>query len=489
KQQLPPKKKRRVGTTVHCDYLNRPHKSIHRRRTDPMVTLSSILESIINDMRDLPNTYPFHTPVNAKVVKDYYKIITRPMDLQTLRENVRKRLYPSREEFREHLELIVKNSATYNGPKHSLTQISQSMLDLCDEKLKEKEDKLARLEKAINPLLDDDDQVAFSFILDNIVTQKMMAVPDSWPFHHPVNKKFVPDYYKVIVNPMDLESIRKNISKHKYQSRESFLDDVNLILANSVKYNGPESQYTKTAQEIVNVCYQTLTEYDEHLTQLEKDICTAKEAALEEAELESLDPMTPGPYTPQPPDLYDTNTSLSMSRDASVFQDESNMSVLDIPTATPEKQVTQMRQGRGRLGEEDSDVDIEGYDDEEEDGKPKTPAPEGEDGDGDLADEEEGTVQQPQASVLYEDLLMSEGEDDEEDAGSDEEGDNPFSAIQLSESGSDSDVGSGGIRPKQPRMLQENTRMDMENEESMMSYEGDGGEASHGLEDSNIRYQ
>lgn len=119
KQQLPPKKKRRVGTTVHCDYLNRPHKSIHRRRTDPMVTLSSILESIINDMRDLPNTYPFHTPVNAKVVKDYYKIITRPMDLQTLRENVRKRLYPSREEFREHLELIVKNSATYNGPKHS----------------------------------------------------------------------------------------------------------------------------------------------------------------------------------------------------------------------------------------------------------------------------------------------------------------------------------------------------------------------------------
>lgn len=31
----------------------------------------------------------------------------------------------------------------------------------------------------------------------------------SWPFHHPVNKKFVPDYYKVIVNPMDLENIRK----------------------------------------------------------------------------------------------------------------------------------------------------------------------------------------------------------------------------------------------------------------------------------------
>nr|XP_033801417.1 transcription initiation factor TFIID subunit 1 isoform X1 [Geotrypetes seraphini] len=485
KQQLPPKKKRRVGTTVHCDYLNRPHKSIHRRRTDPMVTLSSILESIINDMRDHPNTYPFHTPVNGKVVKDYYKIITRPMDLQTLRENVRKRMYPSREEFREQVELIVKNSATYNGPKHPLTQISQAMLDLCDDKLREKEDKLARLEKAINPLLDDDDQVAFSFILDNIVTQKMTAVPDSWPFHHPVNKKFVPDYYKVIFNPMDLETIRKNISKHKYQNREAFLEDVTVILRNSIKYNGSDSQYTKTAQEIVNICHQTLAEYDEHLTQLEKDISTAKEAALEEADLESLEPMTPGPYTPQPPDFYDTNTSLSMSRDASVYQDESNLSATDTPTTTPEKR-GQIRLGRGRMVEEDSDVDIEGFD-EEDDGKPKTPAPEMEDGDGDLADEEEGSIQQPQASVLYEDLLMSDGEED--DDGSDEEGDNPFSSIQLSESGSDSDVESDGMKLKHPRMLQENTRMGMDNEESMMSYEGDGGHTSHVLEDSNISYE
>ncbi|XP_069603364.1 transcription initiation factor TFIID subunit 1 [Ranitomeya imitator] len=484
KQQLPQKKKRRVGSTVHCDYLNRPHKSIHRRRTDPMVTLSSVLESIINDMRDMANTYPFHSPVNAKVVKDYYKIVTNPMDLQTLRENVRKRMYPSREEFREQVELIVKNSILYNGPKHALTQISKEMLDLCDEKLREKEDKLARLEKAINPLLDDDDQVAFSFILDNIVTQKMMAVTDSWPFHHPVNKKFIPDYYKVIVNPMDLETIRQNISKHKYQNREIFLADVNLICTNSMKYNGPESPYSKTAQEIVNVCSQTLAEYDEHLTQLEKDICTAKEAALDDADLDSLDPMTPGPYTPQPPDYYDTNTSLSMSQEAPFYPDESNLSATEAATASLEKR-SLMRLGRNRLGEDDSDVDIEGFEDDDDDGKPKTPAPEIEDVDGDLAEEDENIVQLPQASVLYEDLLMSDGEDD--DDGSDEEGDNPFSSIQLSESGSDSDIESGGIRPNQPHMMQENTRLGMENDESMMSY-GEGLETSQGMEDSNISY-
>ncbi|KAI1902695.1 hypothetical protein AGOR_G00018660 [Albula goreensis] len=495
KQQLPPKKKRRVGTTVHCDYLNRPHKSIHRRRTDPMVTLSSVLESIINDMRDLANTYPFHTPVNAKVVKDYYKIILRPMDLQTLRENVRKRMYPSREEFRESVELIVKNSNTYNGAKHPLTQVAQSMLNLCDEKLKEKEDRLVRLEKAINPLLDDDDQVAFSFILDNIVTQKMMAVPDSWPFHHPVNKKFVPDYYKVIVNPMDLENIRKNISKHKYQNREVFLSDVSLIHTNSVKYNGPDSPYTKTALEIVNVCKQTLAEYDEHLTQLEKDISTAKEAALDAADLESLDPMTPGPYTPQPPDLYDSSTSMSLHREAGLFADGP-------PSTAPDKRAGQGRHGRGRLGEEESDVDIEGFE-EDDDSKPKTPAP-AEDGEGDLEDdedeedmllpprrrmhrhededdeEEEGSSRPAQASVLYQDLLMSDGEDD----ASEEEGDNPFSSIHLSESGSDSDR---EVVPRgaPPRSHQEMARMGLEQDESMMSYEGvDEGH----MEDSNVSY-
>uniref|UniRef100_A0A096LXZ5 Transcription initiation factor TFIID subunit n=1 Tax=Poecilia formosa TaxID=48698 RepID=A0A096LXZ5_POEFO len=445
KQQLPPKKKRRVGSAVHCDYLNKPHKAIHRRRTDPMVTLSSVLEGIINDMRDHPNTYPFHTPVNAKVVKDYYKIISRPMDLQTLRENVRKRMYPSREEFREAVELIVKNSATYNatpGAKHPITQVAQSMLDLCDAKLKEKEDRLVRLEKAINPLLDDDDQVAFSFILDNIVTQKMMVVPDqSWPFHHPVNKKFVPDYYKVIVNPMDLESIRKNISKHKYQNREIFLSDVSLIHANSIKYNGgPDSPYTKTALEIVNVCKGTLAEYDEHLTQLEKDISTAKEAALDAADLESLDPMTPGPYTPQPADLFDSVASGSLPREPSSLFSEGPLLV------APEK--------RGGQQAEDAD--------------------------GDLEDEDDEVTHPAQSSVLYQDLLMSDVEDD----ASDEEGDNPFSGIQLSESGSDSER-EVDIRPAPPRRAQDTARMGMEQDESMMSYEGVGNEH---MEDSNISY-
>lgn len=87
------------------------------------------------------------------------------------------------------------------------------MLELAIQRLGEKEDKLMRLEKAINPLLDDDDQVAFSYILESIVSQKLRSIPESWLFHKPVNKKFVKDYYNVIKKPMDLDTILKVCSQ------------------------------------------------------------------------------------------------------------------------------------------------------------------------------------------------------------------------------------------------------------------------------------
>lgn len=84
------------------------------------------------------------------------------------------------------------------------------MLQTCVDRLAEKEDKLMRLEKVINPLLDDDDQVALSFILSSIVS-KLKVMSESWPFVKPVNKKAVKDYYDVVKHPMDLETISNNV--------------------------------------------------------------------------------------------------------------------------------------------------------------------------------------------------------------------------------------------------------------------------------------
>ncbi|KAJ9586080.1 hypothetical protein L9F63_020277 [Diploptera punctata] len=306
------RKKRRAVNEMHCDYLKRQQRPANRRRTDPVVVLSTVLESILNEMRDLPDVQPFLFPVNAKVVPDYHKIVIRPMDLQTIRENLRQKKYQNREDFLHDVNQIVENSTLYNGLKSSLTVAARRMWTLCVERLGEKEDRLMRLEKAINPLLDDNDQVALSFILDNVVNNKLKGMSESWPFVKPVNKKLVKDYYNVVKYPMDLETITKKVKSHKYHNRHEFMADIERILENCILYNGKDSTYTQKAEKMVNVCRTTLEEYGDHLTQLERNISLVQERALEQAEIDSFGTWLGGEeenYTIAEPDMRGSQTS------------------------------------------------------------------------------------------------------------------------------------------------------------------------------------
>lgn len=108
-------RKRKQMNEPHCDYLKKHQKPVNRRRTDPLVVLSTILEAILKEMRSLPSAQEFLFPVNAKKVPDYYNIVTRPMDLQTIRDNIRQKKYQTRKEFLEDVNQIYENSSLYNG--------------------------------------------------------------------------------------------------------------------------------------------------------------------------------------------------------------------------------------------------------------------------------------------------------------------------------------------------------------------------------------
>ncbi|XP_045448768.1 transcription initiation factor TFIID subunit 1 [Melitaea cinxia] len=283
---------RRRGTASEsCDYLVK--RPAERRRTDPLVTLSSLLEDVLNHMRHLPDVQPFLFPVNPKLVADYYRIISRPMDLQTIRDNLRQKHYQSREEFLADVNQIVENSTLYNGPTSSLTVAAQRMMQRCFEKLAEKEEQFMKLEKQINPLLDDNDQVALSFIFENLLTTKLKVMPEAWPFLKPVNKKQVKDYYNVIKKPIDMETIGKKIQAHKYHSREEFLRDIQLLVDNCRAYNGINSQFTRQAEAVLKVTQEALEQFDEHVSQLEANIARVQQKMLEDAEQSDLDDEPP----------------------------------------------------------------------------------------------------------------------------------------------------------------------------------------------------
>jgi transcription initiation factor TFIID subunit 1 len=59
-----------------------------------------------------------------------------------------------------YIDLIHK--IIIQGAKSALTLAATRMMELCGQRLTDKEERFMRLEKAINPLLDDNDQVISS---------------------------------------------------------------------------------------------------------------------------------------------------------------------------------------------------------------------------------------------------------------------------------------------------------------------------------------
>ena len=57
-------------------------------------------------------------------------------------------------------------------------------------------------------------------------------------FQVPVDPAMEPEYHNIIVHPMDMSQLEKNIKKKMYGSTQAFLADAMWILHNSILYNG-----------------------------------------------------------------------------------------------------------------------------------------------------------------------------------------------------------------------------------------------------------
>ena len=236
----------------------------------------------------MPEAEAFLYPVSVKAVTNYYEVIKKPMDLQSIRESVQNKRYHSREEFLGDMNQMVENSATFNGENSVLTINCKTIMDRVFMRFTEREDWLMKLEKMINPLLDDNDQNALSYIFDNILNEKIKTMSDSWPFMKPVNKKQVKDYYEKIKEPMDLETMSKKIASHKYHTKGEFVDDMRLIYNNSLTFNGENSDFTFKAKALLDTVEETLIPFEETIEGMEAKIREAQKRALEQADLDSL---------------------------------------------------------------------------------------------------------------------------------------------------------------------------------------------------------
>ncbi|TBU46661.1 hypothetical protein BD309DRAFT_953609 [Dichomitus squalens] len=63
---------------------------------------------------------------------------------------------------------------------------------------------------------------------------------DAEAFLKPVAKSEVPDYYEIITNPMDLQTMLKKVKQRHYKCKKEFKDDLDLIWSNCFLYNATE---------------------------------------------------------------------------------------------------------------------------------------------------------------------------------------------------------------------------------------------------------
>jgi histone acetyltransferase len=70
-----------------------------------------------------------------------------------------------------------------------------------------------------------------------------VAFQSSWPFRAPVDGTQVHDYYDVIKEPMDLQTIENNLKHDLYHVKEQFIHDVMLIVDNCRTYNNEDTPY------------------------------------------------------------------------------------------------------------------------------------------------------------------------------------------------------------------------------------------------------
>lgn len=73
-------------------------------------------------------------------------------------------------------------------------------------------------------------------------------------FRNLVSRKEYPEYYRLIKEPVSLNTIRKRLLSHKYPGWPDFEKDLHLIVINAETFNEDDSEIVQHAREL-RVCH------------------------------------------------------------------------------------------------------------------------------------------------------------------------------------------------------------------------------------------
>ncbi|XP_064310086.1 protein polybromo-1 isoform X7 [Phalacrocorax carbo] len=235
--------------------------------SNPLYQLYDTVRSCRNNQGQLISEPFFHLP-SKKKYPDYYQQIKAPISLQQIRTKLKNHEYETLDQLEADLNLMFENAKRYNVPNSAIYKRVLKMQQVMQAKKKE----LARRDD-----IEDGDSMISSATSDtgsskrkskkNIRKQRMKilynAVLEAREpgtgrrlcdlFMVKPSKKDYPDYYKIILEPMDLKMIEHNIRNDKYTGEEAMIEDMKLMFRNARHYNEEGSQVYNDAHMLEKI--------------------------------------------------------------------------------------------------------------------------------------------------------------------------------------------------------------------------------------------
>ncbi|CAK4644951.1 unnamed protein product [Aphanomyces euteiches] len=140
KHQIEKKRKRMQDVAESAEIYKKQYGSKEKKAEHirlPIARLNGLLEKVLFNLNDMPESQLFREPVDGNLVRDYYNIIKRPMDLRRMKSKLRDLEYDSMRSFLADVELMATNSKMYNGEQNPITKNAVKVLERARDDLQQ----------------------------------------------------------------------------------------------------------------------------------------------------------------------------------------------------------------------------------------------------------------------------------------------------------------------------------------------------------------
>ncbi|XP_052425229.1 protein polybromo-1 isoform X1 [Carassius gibelio] len=255
--------------SVHYDEGESEAESIHSSMdvSNPIFQMYEAVRGCRNNQGQLL-AEPFFQLPSRKDYPDYFQQINHPISLQQIRSKMKNSEYESVEQIDTDLNLMFENAKRYNVPNSQIykrVMKLQHILQMKRKELTRRDDEDG--DSMLSSTLSDGGSTKRKSHKKNTKKNRMKALYAAVAearemgtgrrlcdlFMVKPSKKDYPDYYKIILEPVDLRTIDHNIRSDRYPSEDAMMEDMKLMFRNARHYNEEGSRVYNDANILEKV--------------------------------------------------------------------------------------------------------------------------------------------------------------------------------------------------------------------------------------------